>query len=58
MQVKVTFDVAGSHSYVMFSDDGEGWEQVGHDEKVSNFFAEVTQLELAPFCARGHVDAG
>jgi hypothetical protein len=30
-----------SHSYVVFSDDGEGREKVGHDEELSDFFAEV-----------------
>jgi hypothetical protein len=46
-----------SHSYVVFSDNSKGWEQVCHDEKISNFFAEVAQLQRASFCAGRDVDA-
>jgi hypothetical protein len=45
------------HSDVVFADDGEGWEEVGHDEEVSDFFADVAEFDLAAFGAGGDVEA-
>jgi hypothetical protein len=41
----------------VFSDGGEGGEQVGEDEEVADFLAEVGQLKLAAFGFGAYVDA-
>jgi hypothetical protein len=41
----------------VFADDGEGWKEVGHDEEVSNFFADVAEFEFAAVFAGGDVEA-
>ncbi len=47
----------GSHSYVVFAGDGEGWEEVGHDEKLADLFAEVAEFEGAALGFGGCVEA-
>ena len=46
-----------SHSYVAFSGDSEGWEQVGEDEEVADLLTEVAQLERAALGLSADVDA-
>jgi hypothetical protein len=46
-----------SHSDVVLADDGESWKQVGHDEEVSDFFADVAEFEFAAVFAGGDVEA-
>lgn len=47
----------GSHAYVAFASDGEGGEEVGEDEEVADFLAEVAEFEGGSAVFGGDVDA-